>query len=298
MPIPDFQSIMLPLLQFIRDKEEHSMHDITEYISKIFNLTDEERTMLLSSGHQTIIRNRTGWARTYLKKAGLLEITRSSYIRITERGLEVLKGNPQRINIKFLEQFPEFIQFKKMVDKEKDRKIIEGQKAPNDLLEEGYRISKESLAQDLLAEVKKASPDFFQKLVVDLLVKMGYGGDWEDAAKVIGKSGDEGIDGVINQDKLGLDVIYIQAKKWEGTVGRPVMQAFVGALDGKKATKGVFITTSNFTKEAIDYLSTVPKRIILVDDQELIEQMIKHDIGVKTIHSYEIKKIDPDYFTE
>jgi len=298
MPIPDFQSIMLPLLKFAEDEKEHSIREAINYISRFFQLTNQERKELLASGQQTVIANRTGWARTYLKKAGLLEYSKRGHLRITERGLDVLERNPSKINMKFLEQFPEYVQFKTL---KKERKAPQQRllQTPQELIEEGYQRIQGELAQELLQLVKNSPPGFFEKLVVELLIKMGYGGSLKDAGMAIGMSGDEGVDGIIKEDKLGLDSIYIQAKRWEATVGRPQIQNFVGALKGRKGKKGIFITTSSFSREATDYTEKIDDpRIILIDGENLAQLMIDNDIGVSRVATYDVKKIDRDYFSE
>ncbi len=300
MPIPDYQTIMLPLLKFLGDKKEHSLTESTEYISKLFNLTDEERRELLPSGQQAIINNRVGWARTYLVKAGLLEATRRGYFRITERGTQVLERNSSEINVKYLEQFPEFVQFKAIKKEAKGKgqtKIFESLD-PKELLETAHEKITSELAEELLREVKKASPKFFEYIVVELLTRMDYGGSRKDAGEAVGQVGDEGIDGIIKEDRLGLDAIYLQAKRWEATVGRPELQKFVGALQGQRANKGIFITTSNFSNEALDYAKGVSPKIVLIDGEKLADLMIEHDVGVSKVGSYEVKKIDLDFFTE
>jgi restriction system protein len=301
MSIPDYQSVMLPLLVFAVDQKEHSIRDATDHICKQFNLTEEERKELLPSGRQYIIDNRVGWAKTYLKKAGLLESPRRSIIRITESVLQVLKKRPKEINVKFLEQFSGFVEFRKLgkgdqEEEPKDRGASE--QTPQEALEYGYQKMRKDLAQEVLLSVKQMSPQFFERLVVELLLAMGYGGTLSDAGKAIGQSGDGGIDGIIKEDKLGLDVIYIQAKRWEGVVGRPEIHKFVGALAGKRASKGVFITASNFTKDAAEYVRTIADKIILIDGDMLAQLMIDHDIGVTRVASYDIKRIDSDYFSE
>lgn len=303
MTIPDYQSIMLPLLKFTEDKKEHSISEAIDYISKLFNLSDEEKRKLLPSGQQPIINNRTGWARTYLKKAKLLEPTKRSYFRITKRGLEVLKKNPHEINVKFLEQFPEFNEFRTIKKEETGHYEHESERqtnqlTPQELLESAYREIKYNLAQELLNSVKNTSPEFFEKLVIDLLLKMGYGGYLPDAGEITGKSGDEGIDGKIKEDKLGLDVIYIQAKRLDGTVGRPEIHKFVGALIGQRAKKGIFITTSYFSKDAKEYAESIDAKIRLIDGEELAELMIDYDVGISKLKTFDIKKIDSDYLSE
>ena len=299
MAIPDYQSIMLPLLKLALDKKEHSMQDTIERLAALFNLSESERRELLPSGQQEIFDNRVGWARTYLKKAGLIDSPKRGIFVITEKGLSVLKTNPPKINVAFLRQYPEFVEFQTVKKESKEtEEDVSSQQTPEESLEYGYQKLRQALAQDLLNKIKSCSPSFFEKLVVELLVKMGYGGSRRDAGQAIGKSGDEGIDGIIKEDKLGLDVIYIQAKKWEGVVGRPEIMKFVGALQGQHARKGIFITTSYFTEDAMQYAKKVDSKIILLDGDELSKLMIDHDIGVARMASYDIKRIDSDYFSE
>jgi Restriction endonuclease len=287
---------VLPLLKFAGDKKEHSIREAIEHIASIFNLSEEERREVLSSGQQYIIDNRVSWARTFLKKAGLLESTKRSYFKITDLGLEVLQKNPKEINVKFLEQFPQFIEFRNLRKEKGEEENLT--QTPQELLEYAYQRIKKDLASELLNLVKKSSPRFFEKLVVELLIKMGYGGSLKDAGKAIGQSGDGGIDGIIKEDKLGLDIIYIQAKRWENVVGSKEVRNFVGSLAGQKANKGVFITTSSFTRDALDYVKTIPHKVILIDGETLAQLMIENDVGVSKITSYDIKKIDSDYFEE
>lgn len=302
MPVPDYQTMMVPLLSFLGDKKEHSFSEAVEHISKVFNLTDAERRKLLPSGNEAIVHNRVGWARTYMGKAGFLESTRRGYVRISQRGLEVLKENPKYINVKYLERFPEFVRFRAIRKEKKEEKgqtSILSSLDPKEQLESAYQKIKEKLSHDLLAEVMKASDSFFEKLVVKLIVKMGYGGSVKDAGQAIGRTGDGGVDGVINEDKLGLDKVYIQAKKWTGNVSRPKIQEFIGALHERQASKGIFITTSGFTKEAEDCARSVPTpKVVLIDGEKLIEYMIENDVGVAIDESYEIKRVDLDFFTE
>lgn len=301
--IPDYQAIMLPLLEFAKDKKEHSLRDAVEHISNFYELTEEQRKTNLSSGNNRI-KNRVGWAEIYLKKARLLESTRRSFFKITERGLDVLKQNPKEINNKYLEQFREFVEWintkKQDVEaKSSLRTSADKQKTPEDSIDENYQKIKNILADDLLNKIKECSPEFFEKLVVDLLLKIGYGGSQKEAGEAIGRSGDEGIDGIIKEDKLGLDTIYIQAKRWNGTVGRPEIHKFVGALQGQGAKKGVFITTSNFSKEAEEYADMIgTTKIVLINGEKLTNLMIENDIGVSKVATYEIKKLDLDYFEE
>lgn len=306
MAIPDYQTCMLPFLRFLGDNSEHSLRDTEESLAKHFDLTDSERVELLQSGQQGIFKNRIGWARTYLKKAGLLEAPRRGVFKITDRGLTALATNPNRIDAKFLEQFPEFIEFREASKVSSEIKFNTDLKdtvpvttaTPEEAIELAYQGLREQLAQELLAVVLTCSPTFFEQLVVDLLVKMGYGGSRRDAGERIGQTGDGGIDGIIKEDRLGLDAIFIQAKRWQGSVGRPEIQKFVGALQGQRARKGVFITTSWYTAEAIDYASRIDTKVVLLDGKALSALMIDFDIGVSASASYVVKRIDSDYFEE
>jgi restriction system protein len=299
--IPNYQSIMLPLLQFVSDKKEYNFREIVEGVAKALKLTEEEKNQKLLSGSQAIFDNRVGWARVYLKKAGLMEAPKRGYMIITDRGLSVLAKNPSEVNVKFLKQFPEFIDFitpKKGNEEETLDEVLETDETPEELLELAYQKIRKSLAQDLINKVMQLPPAFFEKLVVELLVKMGYGGSLKDAGEAIGKSGDEGIDGTIKEDKLGLDIIYIQAKRWQpgNVIGRPEIHKFIGALAGQGAKKGIFITTSSFTKEATAYQPKNETKIVLIDGEQLSQLMIDYDLGVSITNKYEVKKIDHDYF--
>jgi restriction system protein len=299
--IPDYQSIMLPLLKLTSDKMEHRINDLVDKLAEQFDLTDDERKELLPSGQTFIFGSRVGWARTYLKKAGLLDAPKRGIALITQRGLDILKTNPKHIDVSTLKQFPEFLEFhniKKVDIDSTDQVEITSETTPEENLEIAYQHLRKTLAQDLLNRIIGMTPAFFEKLVVELLVKMGYGGSIKDAGKAIGKSGDEGIDGTIKEDRLGLDIIYIQAKKWRNgnVVGRPEIHKFIGALAGQGAKKGIFITTSNFTKEALEYTPKNETKIVLIDGQQLAQLMIDFNIGVSTVNIYELKKVDNDYF--
>lgn len=302
--IPDYQSIMLPLLRQVADKKEHKYRDLVEDMATVFNIIEEERKELLSSGLQAIFDNRVGWAKTYLKKAGLLDSPKRATFIITDLGLDILKQNPERIDAKFLRQFPSFREFQNASrnENETEEVFIEepNTQTPEESLDTAYQRIRKSLASELLNKVVDLSPAFFERLVVELLVKMGYGGSIKDAGKAMGKSGDEGIDGTIKEDKLGLDIIYIQAKRWKhgNVVGRPELQKFVGALAGQGAKKGIFITTSNFTKEALEYTPRNETKIVLIDGGQLAQYMIDYNLGCTTQQTYEVKKIDSDYFGE
>lgn len=303
MTIPDYQSLMLPLLKLTSNEKEHSLKDATGVLAKEFNLSKTELAEMLPSARKTRFYDRVGWAGTYLRKAGLLSAPRRGWFQITQRGLSVLENPPDRITVSFLEQFDEFVQFRERREKNNDNSNdapiadIEPQ-TPEEAIESAYLNIRQSLTDEILQTVKNCSPSFFEQLVVDVLVKMGYGGTRKDAGKAVGKSGDDGIDGIINEDRLGLDVIYLQAKRWENPVGRPEIQKFAGALQGQRAKKGIFITTSIFTKEAQEFASRIDSKITLVDGETLSQLMIDYNVGVNLVASYELKRIDSDYFVE
>ena len=301
MAIPDFQSIMLPLVRHCGDGQEHATSDTVEALATEFSLSEDERKALLPSGVQEIFVNRVAWAKSHLKMAGLLESPRRGVFKITPRGQDVLQKKPTAINLKFLHQFPEYVQFRSIrrTKAETSDEADNGHTGtPEESLEVAYAKIRDDLAVDILQRLKICSPAFFERLVVEVIVKMGYGGSRQDAGKAIGRSGDGGIDGMIKEDKLGLDAIYIQAKRWENTVGRPEIQKFVGALTGQRARKGLFITTSDYSGEAHDYVSRIETKVVLIDGETLAQLMIDHNVGVSTITTYELKKIDTDYFTE
>jgi len=300
--IPDFQTVMRPLLELVSDGKLHSNRDARETLALRFKLTDEEKNALLPSGRQGIFMNRVAWAKAYLQQAGLVETPQRGHFRITERGRQALENAPERITIGFLQKFPEFVEFRSPARRQQQNQIEpetdEGGHTPEETLEAAHLSLRTELAAELLIRVKKSSPKFFERLVVELLLKMGYGGSREEAGEAVGSSGDEGIDGVINEDRLGLDTIYLQAKKWEGTIGRPEIQKFVGALHGKRAKKGVFITTSSFSGDARDYVKNIEPKVVLIDGRQLADLMIDFDIGVDPVIAYEIKRITSDYFEE
>lgn len=304
MSIPDYQKTMLPLLTFASDNNEHSLREGIEYLANHFNLTPAERQELLPSRSQAIFDNRVGWAKMHLLKAGLLESPRRSIFKITARGHQILAQNLQQINMGVLRQFPEYLEFIKPNNNTEtitttNEQIEDSQATPEEILENSYQKIHNSLAQDLLLKIKASPPAFFEKVVVELLVKMGYGGSLKDAGKATKLTNDEGIDGIIKEDKLGLDFIYIQAKRWDNqAVGRPDIQSFVGALDGQRANKGIFITTSRFADTATAYVKTISKKVILMDGEQLANYMIEYGLGVSSFATYELKKIDNDYFEE
>jgi restriction system protein len=312
MSIPDYESAMLPLLQLSADGAEHRFRDAIEQLAIHFGLSDAERAEMLPSGTAPLFDNRVGWARTYLKQAGLVDAPKRGIFSITDRGIAVLARAPSRIDTHLLDQFEEFRAFR---TRRRDGasgapsppseaasngvppdEQLQSDQTPEDLLASAYRSLRRNLEVDLMEQVQATSPAFFERLVIDVLVAMGYGGSRQDAGRAIGKSGDGGIDGIIKEDKLGLDVIYVQAKRWEGTVGRPEIQKFAGALQGQRASKGVFITTSKYTKDAVEYAGIINTKIILVDGEQLASLMIDHNVGVSTIGMYELKRLDNDYF--
>lgn len=307
MAVPDYQSVMLPLLEYAsKSNGEISTGGAVDELAVSLSLTDEDLKQMLPSGIQQTFVNRVGWAATYMKKAGLLEATRRGYYRITQRDLDLLQKKPQKINVKVLNQYPEFQQFQNLKgtrsgDKSKD---IEGGldsagTTPSEALEKAYENLRDELAEDLLDRLKQTTPPFFERIVAELLVKMGYGGSRADAGKAIGRSGDGGVDGIIKEDRLGLDVVYIQAKRWDtNAVGRPDVMQFAGALQAQKATKGIFITTSRFTEDARGYVAQIGSKIVLIDGEQLAQLMIESDVGVSTVSLYPVKKIDSDYFDE
>lgn len=303
MPIPDYQTIMLPLLQFAGDGNIHTLSESRAHLSTLFALTEEEKEELLPSGRQRKFDNRVAWAKVYLEQAGLLLSPKRGQYHITEEGKSLLKAKPTKIDISTLERYEKFINFrdsskKSTSSKTEQKAVVEDIETPEEVLEKSFQSIQKELASALLEQVKNCSPSYFENVVVELLLKMGYGRNRIEAGKAIGKSGDEGIDGIISEDRLGLEAIYIQAKRWAGTVGRPEIQKFVGALHGKRARKGVFITTGTYSNEARDYVAHIDPRVVLIDGVQLAEYMIEHNLGVTTKAVYEVKRIDADYFIE
>lgn len=305
MPIPKYDEMMLPLLRILDDGKDHHHNELAQRVADHFRLSQEERTALLPSGHEAYVRNRTRWAGFHLRKAGLATLAREATFRITDEGKQFLKTNPKTLLAADLKRFPEYVAF---VDKQKAREAIPGKKdedahvpaqeTPEERMEGAFTELNDTLTTALREHLVSVDPFRFEQIVIDLLVAMGYGGSRREAAAVTQKSGDEGIDGVINEDRLGLDVIYVQAKRWKKNVGRPEIQSFVGALSTKKANKGVFITTGDFHPNANECAREVHQKVILVDGRRLAELMIEHNIGVAEEHAYRIKKIDSDYFDE
>ena len=299
--IPDYESIMLPLLNLLSDNEVHTLNECHNKLAIHFNLTDEEIRQLLPSGKQPTFRNRLGWARTYMQKAGLVESPKRANYKITDRGLIILSKNLNKIDGSVLKEFPEFIDFQSI----KKQSVIPisntnltQKDSPEEEIEYAYEKLKNDTGTELLNTIKSCSPDFFERLVIDLLISMGYGGSRKDAGEAMGKSGDGGIDGIIKEDKLGLDLIYLQAKRWENTVPIKEIRDFTGALASKKARKGIFITTSNFPKSAKEFITQVDYKIILIDGELLTELMFEYNLGVTVENTYTVKSIDSDYFVE
>ena len=309
MPVPDFQSLMLPLLRIAADGKDHSLAEARSILSKQFDLSEADLEELLPSGRQSKFANRVAWAKGYLQQAGLLSTPRWGHFQVAPRGVDVLKSPPPKLDIKFLEQYPEFVAFR--TPKQDTEPSVPGSslistataseaatETPEEVLEAAHLRMRAGLASELLGKVKAGTPHFFERLVVELLLAMGYGGSRKDAGQAIGRAGDEGIDGVISEDRLGLDIVYLQAKKWDGTVGRPEIQRFVGALHGKRAKKGVFITTGGFSAEAVGYVEHIDPKIVLINGRRLAELMIDFNVGVSTAATYHLKRVDSDYFDE
>ena len=301
MAVPDFQSVMLPLLRAISDGNEWTMRDVTKALENEFELTADERASMLPSGYARVIVNRVGWAKAYLKEAGLIESVRRGVVRISEDGKRVLQTMPNRIDMKFLEQFPTFVTFRRkgLSDEaplsDSDEGAVTAGITPDEQIDAAYSAMQAALAAELLDQILEMSDQFFEKLVVELLVAMGYGGSIADAGRAVGRSGDGGIDGVIKEDKLGLDVIVIQAKRWSTTaVGRPDIQAFVGSMEAYRANKGVFITTSTFSAPAYDYVKQIQRKISLIDGKMLAELMIENSVAVSSYRTIHLKRLDMD----
>lgn len=304
MAIPDFQTLLLPLLSLAGSRQECALHEAKILLAGQFGLTQAEREELLPSGRQRRFDNRVAWAKVYLEQAGLVHSPKRGRFVITPTGQALLAEQPDKINIALLDRYEKFRVFRNASRKgavapaSTPTGVDVSTATPEEELEAAYQSIRSELASELLDKVKAGSPQFFETLVVELLLKMGYGGSRADAGRAIGASGDEGIDGIINEDRLGLDTIYIQAKRWAGTVGRPEIQKFVGALHGKRARKGVFLTTGMFSAEAKEYVAHIDPRVVLIDGPELADYMIDYNLGVTPKATFEIKRIDTDYFSE
>lgn len=303
MAVPDFQTLMLPLLQFSADGKEHTMQDARVGLASIMNLSQEDLEERLPSGRQSTFANRVAWAKVYLTQAGALESPKRGKFYISARGRKILAEGLDRVSIKYLERFSEFQEFRQASHKSRTPRPTCASDdtlstTPEETLEQAYQQLRDEVANELLQLIKANTPEFFEKLVVHLIVSMGYGGSVKEAGRATRKTADEGIDGVIKEDRLGLETIYLQAKRWEGAVGRPEIQKFVGALHGQRARKGVFITTSRFSKEAIDYVGQIDPKVVLIDGADLVQLMFDHGVGVSSAATYEVKKVDTDFFIE
>lgn len=304
MAIPDFQSVMRPVLATVQTGVSLPLNELRERVADQFQLTDEERKERLPSGQQTVMNNRVGWARTYLNKAGLLTIPSKGLVQITARGLDALAHGPERITVSWLKQFPEFADFHTHTAKPQAAdvpamvELDNAETTPDEQLAEAHQALLQSLADDLLVQVRAATPSFFEQLVVDLMIAMGYGGSRKEAGKATQATNDDGIDGIIKEDKLGLDVIYLQAKRWTNTVHRPEIDKFIGALTRQRARKGVFITTSDFSQGARDAALSLDIKVVLIDGVELARLMVENNLGVSVKQVYQVKQIDSDYFAE
>jgi restriction system protein len=307
MPVPGYQDFMLPLLTLVADGQEHKISETIDAVADQLGLSDDDRNLLLPSGTQTQLHNRISWAITYLTKSRLMEKVGRGRFRIAPRGINVLKESPARIDNAFLNQFEEYRAFK-MKKLQPDlleatpspgaADVIISDDTPEEQLEAAYKVLRETLADELLTRVRTMKPKRFEQLVVDVLVAMGYGGTRGDAAQVVGKSGDGGIDGVIKEDRLGLDMVYIQAKRYESDVGPAAIREFVGSLGEHKAHKGVFITCGGFTSGAREAAVKAHFRIVLIDGEQLAQFMIDHGVGVTDHKSFVVKRMDSDYFEE
>ncbi len=305
MPIPDFQSCMRPLLDFVSDGEPHQLRDAYDSLSDFFELTQDERDQLLPSGRQTIIKNRIGWSRTFLQKAGLLSSPGRGLLQITDLGLNALTERPERVDIRYLTQFDSFMAFYRPKDRSDNKAksmddvevAIESQ-TPEERLQQAHSELTSLLVSELLQSIKEQSPAYFETLVVDLMLAMGYGGSRQSSGFTTPIGNDNGIDGIINEDKLGLDTIYLQAKRWENTVQRPEIDKFIGALTRQGARKGVFITTSDFSSGATQAAQGLNLSIVLIDGERLANLMIEHNLGVTIKESFQIKAVDSDYFSD
>lgn len=302
MPVPDYQTLMLPLLRLASEGKAKSIAEAQAQLSGQFGLSESDRALRLPSGKQTVISNRTGWASFYLMKAGLIEKPKHGVFFITQAGKDALAKNPTVVDLDFLLQYQQFRDFYQKAgvpaQANPESAVNAAPKTPDEVLQAAFATLHNDLVAEVLDRLSKVTPDFFEQVVVELLVAMGYGGSRQDAGEKLGKSGDGGIDGVIKEDQLGLDAIYIQAKRWQGVVGRPEIQKFVGALQGQKARKGVFMTTSGFTAEAIEYVTKIESKVVLLDGPRIANLMIDHDVGVSRVSTFLVKRVDSDYFDE
>jgi len=295
---------MRPLLEAHRDGEEHKNRDLVNDLAEQFNLSEDERRKMLPSGGARLFDNRVGWAKSHISKAGLLEAPRRAISVITDKGRKVLAEHPDRVDLKTLNEFEQYREFRSKKESALEQKTSnldtpdQDEQTPEEALENAYLKVRGQVEAELLSQTMNNPPEFLEQVVVDLVVRMGYGGSRKDAGEALGRSGDEGIDGIIKEDPLGLDIIYLQAKRWEGSVGRPEIQKFAGALQGQRAKKGIFITTSTFSSGALEYVNNIDSKIILIDGERLAKLMFNHGIGVASASNYEVKRIDTDYFAD
>ncbi len=302
MAIPNYQVFMLPMLKILRKHEKIKSSELIRLMGDWFNLSENEKEEMLSSGRTTVLRTRVHWAKVYLKQAGLVRYPERGYVALTPKGKEVLDSNPESINNDYLKQFSEFTEFlnRSKTNQEQEDNFNQSQEPPEEVMSKTYESMKNQTTTELLEEIKSCSPQFFEQLVVKIIVSMGYGGSLKEAGQAIGRVGDEGVDGVIKEDRLGLDLIYLQAKlkRVESNVGRPDVQKFYGALQGKRAKKGIFITTTDFSNEARDYVKNIDNKIVLISGRELIDLMWEYNIGLNVTATYEVKDLDMEFFVE
>ncbi len=303
MAVPGFQEMTLPILRACADGNEWSLAAARAEVSQHFGLSEEDLRELLPSGTQPRFNNRMAWAKVYLERAGLLTKTRRGHFKISPAGEKVLQDPPQVIDIPFLSQFDGFEDFRSKTNEKPEPAEVRPvalteDETPEEQLQAAHKRLCDDLATELLAQIAEMSFEFFEKLVLDLMLAMGYGGSRDDSGALTNAGADEGIDGIINEDQLGLDTIYLQAKRWQNPVGRPEIHKFVGALHGRRARKGVFLTTSTFTRDAIEYAKTIDTKVVLIDGRRLADLMIQHNVGCTPSQAFVIKKLDSDYFSE
>ena len=301
MAIPDFQTIMRPLLSLFDDGDDHAVGDCRATLADQFGLTAQDLEQRLPSGRAFLFQNRVGWATNYLLNAKMLERVGRGVYRITDTGRDALEAHPDRIDVSVLKSVPEFAEFHSSSRRRggtiEDASSLEDvATTPDERIQTAYSEHRQALVQTVLDRISTTDPEFFERLVLDVLVGMGYGGNLAEASEHLGRTNDGGVDGVIQEDRLGLDSIYVQAKQWANPVGRPEIQKFVGALEGQQASKGVFITSSRFSPEAELYAKGVRSRVILIDGLRLASLMVDYDVGVAEVERYLLKKIDTDYF--
>lgn len=299
--LPSFQQLMLPVLQLLGQRyDEISVGALEDELARTLQLSCEERARMLPSGNQTVLANRLNWARAYMSRAGLIELPRRGYCRATDRGRQLLAEGVNEIDVGVLERYSEFVAWRTQQKAEEPAGQTQRRESPEERIASNFELLNSKLAREIVERVHSFSPSFFERLIIDLLVRMGYGGGRQEMGRALGRVGDGGVDGVIKEDALGLDVVYVQAKRLDPDKGVPVgeVRDFVGGLEGHRATKGVFVTTSYFPSTAYDFITRVSKRVVLIDGPELASLMIRHRVGVRVKDTYEVKKIDEDYFVE